>query len=407
MTVTVLEHCLLIDGTGSEPLEDATLAIENEKIVGVAGVGSGDSAPRAADRRLNMRGQAVMPGLINLHVHYDLTLPGALEAKYRDETESALALRMAQNAREALHIGVTTTRSVGERYNADFALRAAVAEGRVPGPRIFAGGQSLGVTGGHGVRPGGHKIECDGPYEFRKAARGLLKLGADHIKIAISGGLSGQFEAVKDSQMAKDEIEAVVLVAHNAGKKVCAHSGAAQAMQTAIEAGVDCMEHGYFMDDAVARLMVEHGTYLVPTICVSRAVDYMRGLGFTEWHIRKSVEASEKHLAAFQTAIRHKVKIGMGTDMLPADRNEGTFATYREMELMGEAGMSPMQVLQAATAMGAEIVSAQDQFGTLEPGKLADVIACPGNPAERLRDLRQIGFVMKGGVVVREDGLAD
>jgi imidazolonepropionase-like amidohydrolase len=402
MTLTVLEHCLVIDGTGAEPREDAAVVIENERIVAV-----GEPAPSAADRRLNMRGRAVLPGLINLHVHYDLTLPGALEAKYRDETESALAFRMAQNAREALHIGVTATRSVGERYNADFALRDAVAQGRVPGPRIYAGGQSLGVTGGHGVRPGGHKIQCDGPFEFRKAARSLLQLGADHIKIAISGGLSGQFEAVKDSQMARDEIEAVVLVTHNAGKKVCAHSGAAQAMLTAIEAGVDCMEHGYFLNDAVATLMVQRGTYLVPTICVSRAVDYMRGLGFTDVHIQKSIDASEQHWAALQTAIRHRVKIGMGTDMLPADRNEGTFATYREMELMGEAGMTPLEVIRAATSMGAEIVSASDQLGTLQPGKLADVIACPGNPAERLSDLRKIGFVMKGGMIVRNEELVD
>jgi imidazolonepropionase-like amidohydrolase len=207
--------------------------------------------------------------------------------------------------------------------------------------------------------------------------------------------------------MARDEIEAVVLVTHNAGKKVCAHSGAAQAMLTAIEAGVDCMEHGYFLNDDVATLMVERGTYLVPTICVSRAVDYMRGLGFTDVHIQKSIDASEQHWAALQTAIRHRVKIGMGTDMLPADRNEGTFATYREMELMGEAGMRPLEVIHAATAMGAEIVSAGEQMGTLEPGKLADLIACPGNPAERLSDLRQIGFVMKGGALVRNDDLAD
>jgi len=405
MSVIVLEHCLLIDGTSAEPVENATLVIENDRIVDV-GTG-GDIAPASADGTINMHGQAVLPGLINLHVHYDLSLPGAMEAKYRDETESALALRMAQNAREALNIGVTTTRSVGERYNADFALREAVAQGRVPGPRIFAGGQSLGITGGHGVRPGGHKIECDGPYDFRKAARGLLKLGADHIKIAISGGLSGELEEIKDSQMSRDEVEAVVLVTHNMGKKVCAHSGAPQAMLTAIEVGVDCMEHGYFLTDEVASLMVERGTYLVPTLCVSRAVDYMRGLGFTERHIQKSIDASEKHWAAFQTAVRHGVKIGMGTDMLPADRNEGTFATYREMELMGEAGLSPMQVIHAATAMGAEIVCAQDRLGTLERGKLADVVACPGNPSERLRDLRKIGFVMKAGAIVRDDGLGD
>jgi imidazolonepropionase-like amidohydrolase len=403
MSVTVLEHCVLIDGTGAPPVEDATLVIDGERIV-AAGAGA-DVAPRQADRRLDLRGQAVLPGLINLHVHYGLTLPGALEAAYRDETESALALRMALNAREALRIGVTTTRSVGERYSADLALRDAVARGRVPGPRIFASGQPLGVTGGHGVRPGGPTLECDGPYEFRKAARGLLKLGADQLKIMLSGGLSGQFEAVSDSQMARDEIEAVVLVAHGAGKRVCAHAGPSQAMLAAIEAGVDCLEHGYFLNDAVAERMVERGTYLVPTICVSRAIDYMRRLGFTDWHIQKSVAAGEQHWAALQTAIRHGVKLGMGTDMLPADWNEGTYATYREMELMGEAGLEPMQVLCSATAVAAEVIGAQARLGTLEPGKLADLIACPGNPAEHLRDLRELTFVMQGGEIIRDDGV--
>jgi imidazolonepropionase-like amidohydrolase len=175
-------------------------------------------------------------------------------------------------------------------------------------------------------------------------------------------------------------------------------------MQVAIEAGVDCMEHGYFLDDAIADLMVEKGTYLVPTICVSRAEDYMRSIGLNEWHIRKSLEAGERHWSALQTAIRHQVKIGMGTDMLPADRNDGTFASYREMELMTEAGMRPLDVIGAATRMGAEIVDAEDRLGTLEVGKLADLVACPGNPAENMRDLRRIGFVMKGGEVVRCDG---
>jgi imidazolonepropionase-like amidohydrolase len=401
MSVTALRNCLLIDGAGGEPVEGATIVIEGDRIVDIGRSRDGDS--RQAERVLDMHGQAVLPGLINLHVHYDLALPGAQAAKYRDESDAALAYRMAQNAREALHIGVTTTRSVGERNGVDFALRAAVAAGQVPGPRIFAGGWSLGITGGHGVRPGGHKVEADGPYEFRKRARELLKLNADHIKIAISGGLSGEHEEIASSQMSSDEIEAVVLAAHNAGKKVCAHSGAPQAMQVAIEAGVDCMEHGYFMDEPVARMMADRGTYLVPTICVSRAEQYMRSIGLNEWHIRKSLEAGERHWQALKTAIRFKLKIGMGTDMLPADPNEGTYATYREMELMNEAGMTPLEVIHAATYMGAEIVNACDRLGTLEPGKLADLVACPGNPAVDIRDLRKIGFVMQGGAIVRHD----
>jgi imidazolonepropionase-like amidohydrolase len=174
-------------------------------------------------------------------------------------------------------------------------------------------------------------------------------------------------------------------------------------MQQAIEAGVDCLEHGYFLTEEVADLMVDRGTFLVPTICVSRAEDYMRRIGASEWEIRKGREASERHWSAFQTAIRRGVKIGMGTDMLPGEQNEGTVATYREMELMVEAGMSPMQVLIAATRTGAEIVNASDRLGTLEPGKLADIVACDGNPALNIRALRRTRFVMKGGTVVRHD----
>ncbi len=364
--VTALVNCTLIDGTGAEPLENAALVVDGDRIIACGPAAS--VLPAAPERRIDLQAMTALPGLINLHVHYGLVLPGAMHAKYRDETPTSLAYRVAFNAREALHAGITTTRSVGERYGIDFTLRAAIEAGQVPGPRIFAGGAALAITGGHGVRHLGPALECDGPYEFRKAARAQLKQGADHIKIMISGGISGQFESVASSQMARDEVEAVVQVAHNAGKRVCAHSGGAVAMQQAIEAGVDCLEHGYFLTDEVAALMVERGTFLVPTICVSRADDYMRRIGASEWEIRKGREANGRHWAAFQTAIQHGVKIGMGTDMLPGEQNEGTIATYREMELMAEAGMSPMEVLVAATRSGAEIVNATDRLGTLAPG---------------------------------------
>jgi imidazolonepropionase-like amidohydrolase len=310
---------------------------------------------------------------------------------------------MAANAREALQAGVTTTRNVGERHGVDFALRAAIAAGQVPGPRMFTGGSALAITGGHGTRHLGPALEADGPFEFRKRAREQLELGADHIKIMISGGIAGEFESIGSSQMAFDEIEAVVQVVHNAGKRVCAHSGGVSAMRDAIHAGVDCLEHAYFLNDEIAQLMVEHGTFLVPTICVSRADDYMRRIGAAEWEARKSAEANEHHWRALQTAIKHGVRIAMGTDMLPGEMNEGTRATYREMEFMAEAGLAPMQVLMAATRVGAEVVNASDQIGTLERGKYADLIACDGNPADNIRALRGTRFVMQRGQVVRFD----
>ena len=268
---------------------------------------------------------------------------------------------------------------------------------------MFTAGAALAITGGHGTRHLGPALEADGPFEFRKAARQQLELGADHIKIMISGGISGEHESIGSSQMAFDEMEAVVQVAHNAGKKVCAHSSSAAAMREAIGAGVDCVEHGYLLDDDVADLMAERGTFLVPTISVSRADDYMRRIGASEWEISKSAQSNARHWQALQTAIRRGVKIGLGTDMLPGEMNEGTVASYREMEFMAEAGMTPMQVVVAATQTGAAVLNATDRIGTLEPGKVADIVACDGNPALDTRALRKTRFVMQGGRVVRFD----
>ena len=396
-----LVNCILVDGTGAEPMDDAAIVVEGQRIVACGPRRS--VLPASPERLIDLQGMAACPGLINLHVHYGLVLPGALRARYQDESVAALAYRMVANAREALHAGVTTTRSVGERHGVDFGLRAAISSGQTPGPRMFTAGAALAVTGGHGVHHLGPSVEADGPYGFRKAARHQLELGADHIKIMISGGISGEFESIGSSQMARDEMDAVVQVAHNAGKSVCAHSGGAHAMREAIEAGVDCLEHGYLLDDDVAALMVEHGTFLVPTICVSRADDYMRRIGASEWEARKSAEANERHWQSLQTAIQHGVKIGMGTDMLPGEMNEGTVASYREMEFMAEAGLSPLRVLTAATKTGAEVLRASEQFGTLEPGKAADIVACDGNPAQDVRALRGIRFVMQEGRVVRFD----
>jgi imidazolonepropionase-like amidohydrolase len=401
MTIALV-NCVVLDGTGAEPLEDAAIIVDGERIVAVGP--SAAVVPNSPERVIDLHGMTALPGLINLHVHYGLVLPGALEARYHNESVAALAYRMAHNARDALHAGVTTTRSVGERHAVDFALRAAVAAGQTPGPRIFTGGAALAISGGHGTRHLGPAIEADGPYAFRAAAREQLKYGADHIKIMISGGIAGEFESIASSQMRPDEIEAVVQVAHDAGKRVCAHSSGAPAMREAIAAGVDCLEHGYFLDDDVANVMVEHGTYLVPTLCVSRAEDYMRRIGAAGFEARKSAEVGAQHWAAFQTAVRHGVRIGMGTDMLPGELNEGTIATYREMEFMAEAGMTPMQVLVAATRTGAEVLNASDRFGTLEDGKCADIVACDGNPALTTRALRGVRFVMQSGRIVRFDG---
>src|SRR5579864_8195083 len=191
----------------------------------------------------------------------------------QNETEAALALRMAQNAREALHAGVTTVRLTGERKHADFALKASIARGETRGPRIFTAGMACIATGGHGHTRAG-TIEADGPDEFRKVVRMQLRAGADLIKIAISGGIAGEHEAIRDAQLSREEMRAVMETAHGSGKKVTAHAGPPGAIRDAIECGLDCVEHGYFLTEEVIHLMVEQGVWLVPTIAVSRCEEF-------------------------------------------------------------------------------------------------------------------------------------
>jgi imidazolonepropionase-like amidohydrolase len=355
-----------------------------------------------ADSEIDLQGAFVMAGLANMHVHFGLILPGVEGDKMVNESEAALALRMAQNARETLHAGVTTVRLVGERKHADFALRASINKGETLGPRVFAAGMAVIATGGHGHTRAG-TIEADGADDFRNKVRLQLKAGADLIKICISGGIAGEHEAIRDAQLSKDEMRAVMETAHGSGKKVTAHAGPPGAIRDAIECGLDCVEHGYFLDDETIKLMVERGVWYVPTIVVSRCEEFFHKIGAPEWMIRKALAAGELHFAALQRAIRAGVQIALGTDMMPAEPYEGTTATVRELEFYVEAGMTPLQAVRVATRQPAEWLGVADRQGTVEVGKVADLIAVDGDPTESISNLRKLRFVMKDGQVVRHD----
>jgi imidazolonepropionase-like amidohydrolase len=196
-------------------------------------------------------------------------------------------------------------------------------------------------------------------------------------------------------------MEAAAEAAHNAGKKITAHAGSPVAISQGIRAGLDCVEHGYFLDDPTIELMVQRGTYLVPTLSVSRCPEYMRERDCPEWMIQKSLRAGEDHMKAYQDALAAGVRIAMGTDMLPTDQYLGTLAVYREIEWMVDGGMSTEQALVSSTLSAAELCDVSDKLGSVTPGKLADLIAMPANPLEDITALRGIDVVLMDGEVIR------
>jgi imidazolonepropionase-like amidohydrolase len=398
---TVLANCSVVDVVSGSVTPNAGVRVDGNRIAGVGPVAELTRQAPDADV-VDLHGAHVLPGLVNMHVHFGLTLPGPDQYRMQFETDAALALRMARNARAALLAGVTTVRLTGERRHADFALKASIGAGETVGPRIFTAGMACIATGGHGHTFAG-TIEADGPSEFRKVVRRQLKQGADLIKICISGGIAGEHEAIRDAQLSKHEMRAIMETAHGSGKKVTAHAGPPGAIRDAIKCGLDCVEHGYFLTEDVIRLMVDRGVWLVPTIAVSRCEEFYARIGAPEWMVRKALAAGEHHWAALELAISHGVSIALGTDMLPAEPYEGTTATVRELEFYVAAGMRPVDALRSATIKPAEWLDAHDRLGSLEVGKLADIIAVDGDPTADIAHMRRLRFVMADGNIVRHD----
>ena len=389
----------VIDLDGGAPLHDAVVLVEGEKI---AAIGPADEISVADGMEvIDVTGTWLIPGLMNMHVHLGLVLPGKMEAELANETEAELALRMAQSARETLQAGVTTIRLPGDQRHGDLALKKAISKGQAHGPRIFSAGESLIITGGHGSEHG--VIYNDGPYELIKAARREISAGASWVKILISGGIATDGGDISKALMTPEEINAVVDAAHRFGARVAAHSGSPAATDIAIDAGIDSIEHGYFLDRPVLRKMKKHGTWLVPTIVVSQpaTAPFFEKIGSPQWYLDRRDSVGKEHWKALQIAIEEGVNIALGTDQLPGEPNDGTTATAREAQYYVEAGMTPLQALRAATIEPARMLGADDEIGSLEVGKFADIVAVDGDPSEDIKALRNIMFVMKGGHIYR------
>ncbi len=406
--LTVIHAGTLLAVPGRAALSERTIVIQGGRIVRIV-PGFAEPASIGPDAQLiDLSDKFVLPGLIDLHVH----LLGQLGPESRTEaltvTTSLKALRGAAHARRTLRAGFTTVRDLGGDPEAIYALRIAIAEGIVPGPRIVAAGSSLAATGGHGDVDG-VKAElltlwtpetiCDGPYECRRATRHAIKYGADWIKVTATGGVLSDTATGTDQQMTDDELAEIVATAHALGRKVAAHAHGADGINAALRAGVDSIDHGTFLNDESIRLFKDTGAYLVPTLMPGHFVPAtMEGNPFFTDAIKaKAYAAASASKDSLGRAYRAGVKIAFGTDSGVTPHGDNA----AEFRLLVAAGMRPADAIRAATAAAAELLGLSDSLGTIEPGKIADLVAVDGNPLADIGALEQIALVIKDGAIVR------
>ncbi len=404
MSDLLLHSATLFDSAAGELVPDAVVHVRGDRVV-AAGPARQVPVPIGAVR-VDLDGGYLLPGLINMHTHFSLSLPGAAGARVEAMGPHALALYMAAGAARTLQAGVTTVRCVAEKSGADFALRTAIEAGEVPGPRIFTAGRALCCTGGHGAGSP-DTLECDGADSFRRGVRSQVALGADLVKVMICGGIAGEHEQISTPQLTDDELAAVISTAHDWGRKVTAHAGPAAVIARAVALGLDCVEHGYQLTPEVAAQMAAAGTALVPTLVVTRCGAFFDELGVPAWMQQRSLGAAEQHAASYRMALEAGVEVLLGSDMPPFWEFEGTSATVRELEHMATlgapAGMTPARALQAATIGPARWLGAEDRVGVVAPGRFADLVLLDADPTVDIAALRTLRWVMAGGRVVRDD----
>lgn len=384
-------NATLIDGTGARPRLDTSIVVEDGRISAIA-AGAGEA--RDGDDVVDLNGHYLLPGLWEVHAHLGDLLPDPHNLL---ETEGLIdyAIRAGRNAMDALRSGITGIRTVGEDGFVDVAWKRAFEQGLMVGPRLFVATKGISITGGHGHGTLG-ALEVDGPFEMRKAVRDNLKNGADLIKLMVTGGVMTAGESMAESQFLLDEIQAATEIAHQKGKRVAAHAWGAAGIKTAILGGVDSIEHG-LLDDETVALMLEHDTFWVPTICATQDDEFIE-TGMPDFQQRKARAAATAHLEGFRKALEAGVKMACGSDTPPSSD-----FTLRELEFMVRSGMQPMDAIVAATATSADLCQAGDEMGTLETGRLADMIVVAENPLEDISRLRRVERVYKAGQLVDTD----
>ncbi len=407
---TVVKAGTLIEGSGNQPLAHPVVVIEGDKITAVGTAGQ-VSYPQDAEI-VDLGNRTLLPGLVDAHVHMEgwKTMDDRME--WLTTPIPLSVLRSTVDARKTLEAGFTLVRCVGGPGS--IYLKQAIDEGVVPGPHIMSSGRSFNPTGGPGdnwdvpwaifdfaIKSGqGLSEMIDGPDGLRQAVRRRAREKADLIKFLSTGAVFSKENPPTRVQFTMPEMEALVDEAHRRGMMVACHAHGNPGIRDAVLAGVDTIEHGTLMEDDTLELMLKRGTYLVPTFTIMSLVLHSMGKGVPEYALRQGKQIEELHHKSFLKAYKAGLKIVCGTDLCgPPPVEHGKNAM--ELELLVEAGMTPMDAIVSATGVGATACGLGDKTGTITPGKWADMIAVDGDPLKQISILQSVPFVMKGGRVFK------
>jgi imidazolonepropionase-like amidohydrolase len=397
----------LIDGMSNVAKTEMTLVVEKNRITAIQ---NGYSAPQSGDDVIDLKNKTVMPGLIDLHVHIESETSRDAAQKRMSMNMADIAFEAQQNAKTTLMAGFTTVRDLGGS-TVNIALRNAINKGIVVGPRIFTSGKTIATTGGHGDPTNGWRPDItfpenldDGvvnsPEDARRAVRQRYKDGSDCIKITATGGVLSIAKSGKAPQFMQDELDMIVKTANDYGFHVAAHAHGAEGMKRAIRAGVRTIEHGTLMDDECIELFKQKGAYYIPTIIAGRSsADSAKIPGYYHpFVVAKALEIGPQVQKTFAKAYKAGVKIAFGTDAGVFKHGKNAL----EFQYMLEGGMPVMESLKAATIIAAEVLDMKSEIGSLEVGKIADIIATETNPLTDVKTLMNVVFVMKEGVVYKK-----
>lgn len=387
----------LVDGTGAPAQPHQSVVVEGARI---AWVGPGAQAPSFSQGRIiDGGGRTLLPGLVNAHVH--LCNDGApdLFAQVSEDTLPIATLRAARSAQLTLDSGVTTVRDCGSVDGIAIEVGKAIADGLVPGPRVQAAGRVITMTGGHG-----HFIgrEADGPDALRRAARTELKSGAAFIKVMATGGVLTPGVSATQTALTVDELRAVADTAHDAGRRVTTHAIGGVGIKNALRAGIDSIEHGFYLDEEALEIAVDQGTFLVPTLVALTSIVANGGpLGAPAWVVAKAEREVERSREMFRAAVASGMLIAAGTDAGTPFNHHQDMA--RELALMVDLGLSPLRALTAATSGSAQNMDLLHDIGTLTVGKRADLLLVDGDPTRDIGHITGVVLVVTSGRVHRDE----